>query len=219
MIEQLTQTAGLMAYPQLALWPAVIAIVVLCPLAWSLATALRGSRVSAVAAAVCLSAAVTVTTARPGLGSATADWSRIDSACVVTDARTMSTEARLNLLLLVPFAVVAVLAVGRPILVALFATLASIAIEAVQAAYSVGACDSSDLVRNTAGASVAALLTAAVRTVVRTAARIEPPHLVSPSPASSWAPPWEPATWPNDPHETRSQTAILPVTSTTGAVW
>jgi len=158
MIEQMARTARVMSYPQLALVPALMAMLVLVPLAWWLATAVRGSRAAAVASAVCLSAAVTVTLARPGLRSEQADWGRVASACTVTDPHPLTTEALLNLLLLAPFAALAVLAVGRPIRVALTAATISLAIEALQAAYSVGACDSSDVLRNSAGALVAALL-------------------------------------------------------------
>lgn len=162
MIEQMARTARYMSYPQLAVGPALLAMLILVPLAWWLATALRGSRPAAVAAAVCLSAAVTVTLARPGLRSEQADWSRLSSVCTITDPRPMPTEALLNLLLLAPFAALAVLSVGRPIRVALVAVAVSVGIEVAQAVYSVGACDSSDVVRNSAGALVAALLAAAL---------------------------------------------------------
>jgi hypothetical protein len=115
-----------------------------------------------VAAAVGLTAAVTVTLARPGLGHRRADWSRLSLVCSVTDPRPLTTEALLNLLLLVPFAGFAALAFGRPVLVFLVAVAVSLGIETAQAVLSVGSCDSSDVVRNSAGALVAALLAAVV---------------------------------------------------------
>jgi VanZ like family len=158
MIRQLAVEARTMVYPALAVGPALLAIAALGPAAWWLAPPRRGPRVLAVLAAVALVGAVVMTTARPGLLGQDADWSRLASACVVTDPRPASPEGRLNLLLLAPFAALAVLAFGRPLAVAAVAGLASAGIESVQAVRSVGACDSSDLVLNLTGATVAALL-------------------------------------------------------------
>lgn len=165
MIERMAESAGVMVYPYLLAWPVLIALAVLCPLAWWLADVLRGSHMLAVAAAAFLAAAVTLAIARPGLRSMDADWDRLPSVCRITDARTLTTEGLLNLLLLVPFAVLAVLAVGHPISVAVVAATASVGVESVQAVYAIGACDSSDVVRNSAGALVGALLAAIVRLI------------------------------------------------------
>jgi hypothetical protein len=162
-MEHLVQAARSMAYPELALGPVLLVLAVLGPPAWWLAGVTRGSRWLALVAAGCLAVAVALTLARPGLRSSEADWSRVRAACLVTDARGLTPEALLNLLLLVPFAALAVLALGHPILVWSVAVLASAGIEVVQAAYAVGTCDSSDLIRNAAGALVAAALAASLR--------------------------------------------------------
>jgi hypothetical protein len=163
MLMQIVQKAGAMAHPELALGPLLLVFAVLAPAADRLAARARGSRPAAIAAAAFLAAAVTLTLARPGLRGSGLDWDRVATACTVTDYGSWGPEALLNLLLLAPFAALAVLAGGHPVLVSLFAGLVSLGIETAQAALAVGACDSSDLLRNTAGAALAAFLATAVR--------------------------------------------------------
>lgn len=172
MLMQLVQAARVaqtMAHPELALGPLLLVFAVLAPAADRLAVRVRGSRGLAIAAVAFLAAALALTLARPGLRSSVVDWERAATACTVTDVRSWSTEALLNLLLLAPFAALAVLAIGHPILVSLFAGLVSLGIETAQAAFSVGACDSSDLLRNSAGALLAALLAAVLAPAFRPA--------------------------------------------------
>ncbi len=165
MIDSMTAMAEAMAHPHLMAGPALLALLVLGPLAWGLASVVDGHRWTAVAAAAYLSAAVAITLARPGLGTRGLNWHQFPSACTVTDPRPLTPEGLLNLTLLVPFALLAVLAVGHPLSVAASAVLVSAGIEAAQVALSVGTCDSSDLVRNSAGALAAALLAAVIRAV------------------------------------------------------
>jgi hypothetical protein len=83
--------------------------------------------------------------------------------CALTDPAPLSGDGLVNLLLLAPAAFLAVLAIGRPLLVATGALLLSLAIETLQAVLAVGVCDSSDALLNTLGALAAALVGAALR--------------------------------------------------------
>jgi hypothetical protein len=168
MLDQVAALARSLARPELALLPALLGAAVLCPAGWWLARALHGSRVLAAASGAALAGAVAITVARPGLGTGvrggTANLTAL-ATCTVSDPWVVSPEALLNVALLVPFALLAGLAIGRPVLVIVIAVLASAGIEAVQAMYSLGVCDSSDLVHNGVGAVDAALLGAAARYV------------------------------------------------------
>jgi hypothetical protein len=163
MIEFMVQGARSMIHFDPAAWPVLLLLALLGPLAWWVAGAVGGSRWLAVAAAACLAVAVTLTVARPGLRGADPDWSRFPSACTITDARPLTLEALLNLFLLVPFVTLAVLAVGHPVPVAVLAIGVSVGVETIQALYATGSCDSSDVLRNSAGALVAAVVAAALR--------------------------------------------------------
>jgi len=175
MLDQVLAMAATLVHPGLALGPTLLAVAVLCPAGWWLARELHGSRVLAAASGAALAVAFAVTVARPGLGTGMRTGTaglRGLATCTVSDPWVLGPEAWLNIALLAPFALLAALAIGRPVLVAAIAVLASAGIEAVQAIYSVGVCDSSDLVHNSVGAAGAAALGAAVHLGVR--------HLVSP---------------------------------------
>jgi len=168
MFDPLIDPATAFISPRLAIVPALLAAAVLCPAGWWLARALHGSRVLAAASGAALAGAVAVTVARPGLGTGLRSGALNLSAlatCSVTDPWDLTPEAWLNLALLAPFALLLGLAIGRPLLVIALAVLASAGIEAVQAGYALGVCDSSDLVHNSVGAVDAALIGAAVRFV------------------------------------------------------
>ena len=189
MIEQLAAVARTVVHPGTFLLPSLLLAVVLGPVAWMLATRWGGVRIAATAAAVALIGVADVTVLRPGLLHAHADWSRIATACVVTDPGWLSAETVLNVALFVPFAFLAVLAFGRA-LPALFGAVAvvfgssclSLGIEATQAAYGIGACDSSDVVHNVLGAglgAVAGLVVVGLLAVARPTIRSEPTPAVA----------------------------------------
>ena len=184
MIEQLAVVARTVVHPGTFLLPSLLLAVVLGPAAWALAGRWGGGRIAAGAAALALIGVADVTVLRPGLLHAHAHWSRITTACVVTDPGWVSAETVLNVALFVPFAFLAVLAFRRS-LPALFGAVAvvlvssclSLGIEATQAAYGIGACDSSDVVHNVLGAglgAVAGLVVLGVITVARPGVSCEP---------------------------------------------
>lgn len=155
--------------PATVLAPTVLLSIVLLPLAFVVAHALGGRPLAAVAASGSLVGVADVTVMRPGLLHRYADWHGVAAACQLTDPSVMSRDAVLNVVLLVPFGFFALLALRgtMPTLVALpmvvlSATTISVVVEATQAAYRIGACDSSDVVHNTAGAFLGALLGALV---------------------------------------------------------
>ncbi|MDT7537714.1 MAG: VanZ like family, partial [Actinomycetota bacterium] len=91
------------------------------------------------------------------------DQTGILGACAVTVPAVLSGDGLANLALFAPAAFLAVLAIGRPGLVAFGVAAASVAIEGLQAALAVGVCDSSDALLNTVGGLTAALAAALVR--------------------------------------------------------
>ncbi len=164
-IEQLAAVARTVIHPGTVLLPTVLLALVLVPVAWLVAGRWGGVRLAAVGAALSLIGVADVTVLRPGLLHAGADWSRAATACVVTDPGGLSAETVLNVALFVPFAFLAVVAAGRagPAVVGaaaavLVASALSVGIEATQAAYRIGACDSSDVVHNVTGAGLGAAL-------------------------------------------------------------
>jgi VanZ family protein len=154
-----------LVHPATVVGPTVLLSVVLLPLTWAVARAVRGRPVAALLASGSLVAVIDATVMRPGLLHRYANWSGVAAACQLTDPSVMSRDAVLNVALLLPFGFFAVLAlrgtmptlVAVPIVV-LSATTISVVVEATQAAYRVGACDSSDVVHNTVGAVLGALL-------------------------------------------------------------
>jgi glycopeptide antibiotics resistance protein len=84
-------------------------------------------------------------------------------ACAVTDPTPLSGDGLVNLALFAPAAFLAVLAVGRPGRVAAGVAAVSLAVEGLQAVWSVGVCDSSDALLNSLGGLAAALAAALVR--------------------------------------------------------
>ena len=155
--------------PATLLAPTVLLSVVLLPLTWVLARATGGRPLAALAASGSLVAVADATVVRPGLLHGYANWGGVAAACHLTDPSVMSREAVLNVALLVPFGLFAVLAlrgtmpitVAVPIVVLSAATI-SVVVEATQAAYGIGVCDSSDIDHNTVGALLGTLLGALV---------------------------------------------------------
>ncbi len=145
--------------------PTLLLSAVLLPATWVLARAIGGRPLAALAASGSLVGVVDVTVMRPGLLHRYSDWSGVAAACQLTDPGAMTRDAVLNVVLLVPFGLFAVLALRGTIpallavtTVVLAATTISVVVEATQAAYRIGACDSSDVVHNTVGAALGALL-------------------------------------------------------------
>ncbi len=144
----------------------------------------RRSTPLAVSAAAALVAALVVTLVRPGDLHRDTDWAGV-ARCTVTDPWAWSTEARLNVLLLAPFALLATAAGARLRSVLLASLTASVVIELLQAARDSGVCDSSDLLRNTFGAAAAAGVTvviAAARRSVGEEVQEDGSHAVGPAP-------------------------------------
>lgn len=82
-----------------------------------------------------------------------------DLHCLAKPGLSLDTpEAKLNLLLFGPACFFAVLALRRLVIVLVLATALSVLLEAVQGATGVGTCETSDVVRNVAGAAAAGLL-------------------------------------------------------------
>jgi hypothetical protein len=86
--------------------------------------------------------------------------------CALTTPALLTPDGVANLALLAPAAFLFVLAVGRPLLVVVGLALTSAVVEAGQSLTSVGVCDTSDALLNTAGAVMAALVAVALRAVV-----------------------------------------------------
>ena len=176
MIDQLIAAARSVAHPDTVLLPSLLLALVLVPVAGVVVAWLGGSGPAAGAAALALIGVADLTVLRPGLLHARPDWSRVASACVVTDPGSLSAETVLNVALFVPLAFLAVLALGRAVPAAIGAVVVvvaagalSVGIETTQAAYGIGACDSSDVVHNVAGAAIGAaagLMALAVVTAV-----------------------------------------------------
>lgn len=126
-------------------------------LAWLLAGRLGWSRIAAALSACGLALALAVTIARPGAlsydGEVTSEALR---SCVVSPFSLSSTENKLNLLMLTPFAFFGAIASRRPILVMLCCGLLSGAIEGFQAVSGIGVCETNDFYTNVIGGVVAA---------------------------------------------------------------
>lgn len=184
MIDQLVAAARTVAHPGTVLLPTLLLALLLVPLTGVVARRLGGSGPAAGGAALALIGVADLTVLRPGLLHAHAEWSRVATACVLTDPSSLRAESVLNIALFVPVAFCAVLALRRPMpaavgVLAVVAVVAgasalSLGIEATQAAYGIGACDSSDVVHNVLGAglgAVAGVMIAGVGTAVRAVSR------------------------------------------------
>lgn len=82
-----------------------------------------------------------------------------DLHCLAKPGLSLHTpEAKLNVVLFGPACFFAVLALRRLVIVCVLAAALSVVLEAVQGVTAMGTCETSDVVRNVAGAAVAALL-------------------------------------------------------------
>lgn len=127
---------------------------------WRLADRRGWGQRSAALAGCGLSLALAVTVVRPagqfpagGLNVLT-----IARECVVGDLSLARTYEKLNVAMLVPFAFFATLAIRRPVVVAACCVLLSGVVEFVQGATGGGTCQARDVVHNTAGGVLGALL-------------------------------------------------------------
>ena len=157
-VRQLLQTAS---SPDHHLGPPLLGFVLVGGVLWFLA---RGpmARLCGLGAAAALVLAAEVTLGRPGSSLEAGQLSLLRS-CRITDPWNWSTEGLLNVALLAPFCVLAVLAVGHPMLVSLTGIAVSVGFEIVQAVTDRGVCDSSDVVHNAIGAVAAAVLAGVLR--------------------------------------------------------
>jgi hypothetical protein len=183
-IDHLIDVSRTVVHPGTVLAPTVLLILLLAPLAWLAARHAGGLALAAAAAVVSLVAIADLTVLRPGLLHAHAEWSHVAAVCAVTDPSWLNAESLLNVALFVPAAFFAVLAVGRAAPAALWAVtvvvgsaVLSLGIEATQAAYGIGTCDSSDVVHNVTGALIGAVLALAALAVL--AALTPRPHPTS----------------------------------------
>jgi len=138
----------------------VLALVLGCStggvVALALARKFDWRRVPAVLAGCGLALALAVTIARPGvLGVTTLHPLRL---CVLNDFSLTGSLARLNFLMLMPFAFFGTLATRKPGLVLLASAAVSGGVELVQAITDVGVCEAQDFSNNTIGALCAVLL-------------------------------------------------------------
>lgn len=111
----------------------------------------------AVLAGCGLALAVAVTLARPGGSFSVATTDPI-GMCVANEFSMAGSLARLNLLMLVPFAFFGTLATRRPFAVLGVAAAFSGAVEFVQALTAIGVCEAQDFLNNTVGAFFAVLV-------------------------------------------------------------
>lgn len=132
--------------------------------AWWLAARRCWAQVPAALAGCGLALALAVTVVRPtGLFPA-GGLSLLDTAreCVVGDLSLTRTYEKLNVAMLVPFAFFGTLATRRPAAIAASCLLISGSAEFVQGATGGGTCQARDLVHNTAGGVLGALLAVAL---------------------------------------------------------
>jgi hypothetical protein len=107
-----------------------------------------------------LAVAVSLTLFRDGGGHGSLARLR---QCVLTDPTVLSGDGVANLALFAPTAFLAVLAIGRPLRVAVGVAGVSLAVEGLQAVQAVGVCDSSDALLNALGGLLAAVAATLVR--------------------------------------------------------
>ncbi|QQQ76852.1 VanZ family protein [Saccharothrix sp. 6-C] len=111
----------------------------------------------AVLAGCGLALALAVTLARPGGSFSVATTDPI-GMCVANEFSLAGSLARLNLVMLAPFAFFATLATRRPFAVLGVAAAFSGAVEFVQALTAIGVCEAQDFINNTVGAFFAVLV-------------------------------------------------------------
>ncbi|MGW4114316.1 VanZ family protein [Actinosynnema sp. NPDC004786] len=104
-----------------------------------------------------LALALAVTLARPG-GSLSIVTTDPVGVCVANEFSLVGSLARLNLVMLVPFAFFAALATRRPFTVLAVAAAFSGAVEFVQAVTGIGVCEAQDFLNNTVGTLLAVLV-------------------------------------------------------------
>ena len=137
-----------------------VGILVLAPAAMMSARRLRWSRVRIASAGLAGASFALVPATTLARGDAVISWGR---SCLIQPGLSLGTpEALLNAFLFAPAAFFAMLALRQATPVVLSALAASAAVEAVQSVTALGTCQTSDVVRNVAGAvfacGVAALL-------------------------------------------------------------
>jgi hypothetical protein len=142
--------------------PAVfgVASLLFAAAAWWLAARRGWARVPAALAGCGLALAIVVTVVRP-IGQFSAgglDVLATLRACTVGDLSLARTYEKLNVAMLVPYAFFATLATRRPALIAVSGMLISGSLEFVQGTTGGGTCQARDLVHNTAGGLLGALL-------------------------------------------------------------
>jgi uncharacterized membrane protein AbrB (regulator of aidB expression) len=117
-------------------------------------------RLPAVLAACGLALALAVTVVRPGVDYEAAGWgpTGVARGCAAGSFSLSNTYERLNVLMLVPFALFGTLAVRRPAALLVASILLSGAVEYVQGATGDGTCQLRDMVHNTGGAVLAVAL-------------------------------------------------------------
>ena len=119
-----------------------------------------GPRLPAVLAACGLALALAVTVVRPGVDYEASGWGPIGVArvCAVGSFSLSNTYERLNVAMLVPFALFGTFAVRRPAALVAASVLLSGTVEYVQSATGGGTCQLRDIAHNTSGAALAVAL-------------------------------------------------------------
>lgn len=131
----------------------VVGVLMLAPAAMVFARRRRWSRARIASAGLAGGSFALVPATTLARGDAMIGWGR---SCLIQPGLSLETpEALLNALLFVPAAFFAVLAVRRAIPIVLAALASSAAVEAAQSATALGTCQTSDVVRNVAGAMFA----------------------------------------------------------------
>jgi uncharacterized membrane protein AbrB (regulator of aidB expression) len=117
-------------------------------------------RLPAVLAACGLALALAVTVVRPGVDYEASGWGPIGVArvCAVGSFSLSNTYERLNVAMLVPFALFGTFAVRRPAALVAASVLLSGTVEYVQSATGGGTCQLRDIAHNTSGAALAVAL-------------------------------------------------------------
>ncbi len=130
-----------------------VGMLVLAPAAMLWAHSLGWSRTRIASAGLSGAGCALVPATTLARGDALLAWGR---SCLIQPGLSLGTpEAKLNALLFAPAAFFAMLAVRRAAPVVLAALAGSAAVEAVQSVTALGTCQTSDVVRNVAGATVA----------------------------------------------------------------
>ncbi|MBB5956592.1 hypothetical protein FHS29_003178 [Saccharothrix tamanrassetensis] len=126
----------------------------------------RWRPVPSVLAGCGLALALAVTLGRPGALGVGVWTTDLIGMCVPNEFSLTGSLARLNLLMLMPFAFFATLATGRPVVVFALSAGLSGAVELVQGATGLGVCEAQDFYNNTVGALGGVLVGALVGALV-----------------------------------------------------